>query len=240
MTFLIVQTGSTLDALRARRGDFPDWFRRGLGLARDEVDVVHVSAGATLPGAEEYDGVVVTGSGAMVTERLDWSERTADWLREAIEHGVPTLGVCYGHQLIAHALGGRVDWNPKGREIGTVEIVATTAAQTDALLGAAPPRFLAQATHLQSVIELPPGATLLASSSREAHQAVRFGERAWGLQFHPEFGAATIRAYIDSRAAAIDAEGLDAQALRASVTPAPDARHLLRRFRELARQAVLS
>ena len=58
----------------------------------------------------------------MVSEREPWSERAAEWLREVAQRGIPLLGICYGHQLLAHALGGRVGANPQGREIGTVEV----------------------------------------------------------------------------------------------------------------------
>src|SRR5689334_4699343 len=85
--FLIVQTGSTLPKVRARHGDFPDWFRCGLGLHRREVDVVRVHAGERPPDPRAYAGAVVTGSPAMVSERLPWSEDAAGWLREAIAHG---------------------------------------------------------------------------------------------------------------------------------------------------------
>lgn len=123
----------------------------------------------------------------MVSERLPWSEAAAAWLRDAVALGLPILGVCYGHQLLAHALGGRVDYHASGREIGTVAIERLPAAADDALLAAAPARFVAHASHQQSVLELPAGAVVLARSAHDPHHAVRYAPRAWGLQFHPEF-----------------------------------------------------
>ncbi|HEU4662873.1 MAG TPA: glutamine amidotransferase, partial [Dokdonella sp.] len=172
--FLIVQTGTTLARVRARHGDFPDWFRRGLGLHRREVDVVRAHAGERLPDPRAYAAAVVTGSPAMVSERLPWSENTAGWLRDAVAQGLPILGVCYGHQLLAHALGGRVDYHARGREIGTVDIERLTAAEGDALLATAPARFAAHASHQQSVLELPDGAVVLARSAHDPHHAVRY------------------------------------------------------------------
>ena len=79
-SFLIVETGQPVPSMR-RYGGFPHWIRVAAGLAQYAVDVVDVERGAELPVADGYAGVIVTGSGAMVTERQDWSERSAAWLR---------------------------------------------------------------------------------------------------------------------------------------------------------------
>src|SRR5690606_38861481 len=110
--------------------------------------------------------------------------------------GQRVLGVCYGHQLLAHALGGRVDDHPAGREVGTVELELDAAGEGDALFGATPAKFRAHATHRQSVLELPPGATVLARSAHDPHHAVRYAPTAWGLQFHPEFSVGIMRGYL--------------------------------------------
>jgi len=227
---LIVQTGNTLAALR-RHGDFPDWIRHGLGLRRDAIEVVRVHEGGVLPDPRTVSGALVTGSGAMVTDRLDWSEDTAAWLREAVAAGLPLLGICYGHQLLAHALGGNVASHPCGREVGTVEVERLPTADSDALFDAAPKYFRAHATHEQSVQALPPGAVALARSAHDAHQAVRFAANAWGVQFHPEFSAAVMQAYV-KRPSTVNCTSpcCACQAAR----PAPFGRRLLRRFRDLA------
>jgi GMP synthase (glutamine-hydrolysing) len=138
---LILKMGGTLPELRAQRGDYEVWIAAGMGLAPRDVDVVEVANGASLPDPEAPAGVVVTGSSAMVSHREPWSERTGEWLVRAVERGTPVLGICYGHQLLAHALGGQVGRNPRGREIGTVEVRGLATAPRDPLLGIwAPPR----------------------------------------------------------------------------------------------------
>lgn len=234
--FLIIQTGGTLPAVRARHGDFPEWFRRGLGLARDQVDLVRVDAGERLPDPPAHAAAIVTGSPAMVSERHAWSEAAAAWLRAAVDGGLPVLGVCYGHQLLAHAFGGRVDYHPRGRELGTVGIECLPAAVDDALLAAAPPMFAAHASHRQSVLELPAGAVVLARSAHDPHHAVRYAPRVWGLQFHPEFSVEIMRGYLRRRLAIDDDCPADCGRGRTHA-PAPAARRLLRRFRQIA-QAV--
>lgn len=237
--FLVIKTGRTHDVIHERHGCFEDWMIDGLGVGRDEVSVVAVFEGGLLPAhLDDVCGIVITGSPAMVTECLPWSEAVARWLAfELRERGtrVPVIGICYGHQLVAHALGGRVDWNPRGREIGTVEIRATTAQGDDPLLGGIDFPLTAHVTHLQSVVALPPGATLLAASDLEPHQAFRVGDAVWGVQFHPEFTEDIMRAYIDVLGERIAGEGLDVDAIRAAVRPAAGAGGVLRRFAALCR-----
>lgn len=233
--FLILQTGHPTATMR-RHGGFAHWIRVGAGLARDEVVVVDVEHGEALPTGDGFAGVMVTGSAAMVTDRLDWSERSADWLREAAHAGLPLLGICYGHQLLAHALGGEVGDSPNGREMGTVAVDLTAAAASDPLFAGLPDPLIVQATHLQSVLRSPPGAVVLAGNAHDACHALRWGESAWGVQFHPEFSALHMRGYIRARSDALANEGRSARALLAGVTATPDGRRVLRRFVRHARR----
>jgi GMP synthase (glutamine-hydrolysing) len=232
---LILETGRPLPPMR-RHGGFPHWIRVAAGLGRDDVHVVDVESGEPIPGAGRFAGVVVTGSGAMVTDRHDWSERSAGWLRDAVHAGVPVLGICYGHQLLAHALGGEVGDNPKGREMGTVDIALSAHAADDPLFAGLPQRFAVQATHLQSVLRLPDGVTLLAANAHDGHHAFRWGRHAWGVQFHPEFSTMHMRGYIRARAAALRREGACPARMHKAVGAAPHARGVLRRFVRLLRQ----
>ena len=193
---LIVKTGGTLPELRAQRGDYEEWIAAGTGFARGEVDVVAVAQGEPLPAPESPAGVVITGSSAMVSHCEPWSERTADWLARAVECDTPVLGICYGHQLLAHALGGEVGPNPRGREIGTVVVRALAPARRDALLGVWGEAEPAQVTHLESVLALPAGAVRLAESDLDPVQAFAASERAWGVQFHPEVTAGQIERWL--------------------------------------------
>jgi len=233
--FLILQTGRPVDSMR-RHGGFPHWIRVAAGLRRDDAVVVDVQHGEPLPSAEGFAGVIVTGSAAMVTDRADWSERTAAWLREQAQAGVPLFGICYGHQLIAHALGGTVQDNPAGREMGTVHVELHPHAAEDPLFAGLPARFAAQTTHLQTVVQPPDGAVVLARSQRDGCQAFRWGAQVWGVQFHPEFSALHMRGYVRARSAALDREGLGARATERGISAAPHARRVLRRFVRHARR----
>lgn len=233
--FLILETGDPVDSLRRHRG-FGHWIRVSAGLAGREFVTLRVHAGDALPDQHGWAGVLISGSGAMVTDRADWSERTAEWLRHAHGRGTPMLGICYGHQLIAHALGGHVDYHPKGREMGTVDVMLDPAAGDDPLFGDLPGTFHAHTTHMQSVLTPPPGAVVLARSGHDGCKAFRIGERSWGVQFHPEFSAHHMRGYIAARQTVLRDEGRDPQAMHGAVRPAPHARRVLRRFVALSRR----
>lgn len=232
--FLILETGQPVASMRRHRG-FPHWIRVAAGLAADETVVVNVQAGEPLPTREGFAGTLVTGSGAMVTDRADWSERSADWLRDAAHAGMPLLGICYGHQLLAHALGGEVADHPAGREMGTIGLELHDGAAHDPLFAGLPPAFPAQATHLQTVLRPPVGATVLARSEHDACHAFRWGERAWGLQFHPEFSATHMRGYVQARSEALLREGRCPKTVAREVSATPHARRVLRRFVRHAR-----
>jgi GMP synthase (glutamine-hydrolysing) len=227
---VIVKVGSTFEALRAERGDFEHWIADGLDTQALPIVVIDPRRGDTLPDAQAVSGAVVTGSHAMVSHREPWSETTAAWLAQLVARRTPVLGICYGHQLLAHALGGEAGNHPQGAEVGTVTVTLDEAAATDALLRGLPAEFAANVVHWQSALRLPEGAVRLAGNDHEPVQAFRVGENAWGVQFHPEFDADTMRGYIDMLADGLRTEGADPAALRGRVAATDAAAGLLGRF----------
>lgn len=229
-TLLLIQTGEAPDGVRAGFGGFADWFRDAMRLEPAQMSVSRVDAGEALPDPHGIPGAVITGSAAMVTERADWSERTADWIRAAMDAHTPMFGVCYGHQLMAHALGGEVGWLPGGREIGTRTVTRNDTVGANEL----PPSFPAHTTHRQAVLTPPRGTEVLASSTLDPNQLLRYAPHVLSSQFHPEFSAAVMRAYIAARADTLREEGLDPDALGADVRDTEAARALLERFAHVA------
>ncbi|MZR63089.1 glutamine amidotransferase [Alcanivorax sp. DP30] len=195
----IIKTGSTYPQISNHYGDFEDWITQGLGVAAP-VWVINVPAGDAMPEASELAGVVITGSHAMVTDQAEWMTGLIHWLYRVIHHqpALPVLGLCFGHQLLAQTLGGEVADNPMGIEVGTVALRLTPAGHQDALLSAMENHPWAQVVHKQSVLTPPPGAAVLASNVHDACQAFRYGDRVWGVQFHPEFSADVMRAYLQA------------------------------------------
>ena len=224
----LIKTGSTIPDMKPEFGDFEDWFSDGLGVS--SIRTVEVYEQKELPELEGLSGIVVTGSPSMVSAKADWSEKTAQWLKQAVDAGIPVLGVCYGHQLLAHALGGEVGVNPNGRQIGTVNAHMLSEAQDDPLLGDLPVDYPVQTSHSESVLRLPPNAVRLATSERDNNFVIRFADKAWGVQYHPEFSAPVMREYLTRRAEAIRDEGQDPEALKSKVTDSATARSVLRKF----------
>ncbi|MFC0228209.1 glutamine amidotransferase [Serratia aquatilis] len=192
---LLMQTGDAPQDVQHELGNFDQMFLQQGNIAAERVQIVHLPAGETLLPPENYCGVVITGSPAMVTEQLPWSEQAAEWLRQAMRIRLPIFGVCYGHQLLAHALGGTVGYRPQGMEVGTLEIELLPPAGSDKRLAILPPRFKANLIHSQSVLMPPPGAEVLARSQQDAYQILRYGDSALTTQFHPEFDGKAMQHY---------------------------------------------
>ncbi|MDO8904921.1 glutamine amidotransferase [Hydrogenophaga sp.] len=235
LPILIVLTGRTHAHIRQRLGDFDDWIAVGLREGGAKVRTHDARGDQPPPPLHSISGIVITGSHAMVSDRERWSEALVPWLQQAVKHSVPTLGICYGHQLLAHALGGEVTHHPEGVEIGTVKVQRHPQTQDDPLLGHLPSIFEAQAVHWQTVRRLPPGAVVLASNAHEPHHAFRWGTNAWGVQFHPEFSGEALRAYLECLGPTMAREGQDATQISARVKNTPEAASVLATFARLAR-----
>lgn len=156
-------------------------FRREL-----EADLVefHLPSG-DCPSDFRYDAVVVTGSRASVYWDEDWIPPARDWVREAFDRDMPILGVCFGHQLVADALGGTVD------AMGEYEIGYRTVRQTtdDTLFEGIDDEFLVFTTHSDAVLDPPPGAEVTAENEYGIHGFRK--DHAFGVQFHPEYDMPT-------------------------------------------------
>ncbi|WP_327053355.1 type 1 glutamine amidotransferase [Halomicrococcus gelatinilyticus] len=156
-------------------------FRREL-----DADLVEFDAtGGHLPEHFAFDGAVVTGSRSSVYWEEEWIPPLKEWASEAAERGLPMLGVCYGHQLLADVLGGEV------RDMGEYEIGyrEVTHSGDSLLFDGVDERFVAFTTHSDAVAELPPGAEPIAENDYGNH-GFRKGD-VFGVQFHPEYDVAT-------------------------------------------------
>lgn len=226
---LIIKAGSKLASLAAVEGDFEHWMMAATGRKVDEFNVISVADGQTLPEPEKVSAIIITGSGAMVTDKSDWIEQTSLWLRALSQESIPILGICFGHQLLAYALGGTVADNPKGVEVGTVDLQLMKTARDDGLF-AGLGNMRVQASHRQCVIQLPETAVRLASTAMDVNHAFRFQDHIWGVQFHPEFNAEITRHYVRYYQHELERAGIDCDVILQSCQDTPMARGLLQLF----------
>ena len=155
------------------------------------------------PDLSEYAGLIAMGGrmSADADNVAPWLPAERALLAEAVATEVPTLGVCLGHQLLALATGGRVGPNPLGLQVGAQLIAKRAAASTDPLFGPLPITPDVIEWHRDAVLELPPGAVLLAASPGAEVQAFRIGRLAWGIQFHIETTPSGVRRWATANAA---------------------------------------
>ena len=231
MKLVILRAGDAAAPVAARRGQFASWIQREIGdVWRGEWAEHDARTEAPLPGPREAAGFVITGSSSNVTEGAPWMKRLEALVREIAEAGTPLFGICFGHQIVGEALGGKVAKNPRGREIGTVEARMLPGAEEEPLLRGIPARFLVNTTHVETVLTLPPGARVRAETDLEPNAVFSIGEAVKCVQFHPEIDGDAMRGYVEARAHLIEAEGRDSKPILAAAADTPDGAETLRNF----------
>lgn len=200
----------------------PAHFGTWLTEAGAELEVCRPWAGDELPEVAAYDGLLVLGGsmGAHDDETAPWLPAVRERIREAIADGVPTLGICLGHQLMAAALGGESRPNPAGQQVGLFEISWTPEAAHDDLLGALPGPRRGVQWNSDVVTALPEGVVPLAAMPTGELQAARFAPSAWGVQWHPEVDRPVLESWAAGDRDDHLEKGIDQEAVLAEVDAA--------------------
>jgi GMP synthase (glutamine-hydrolysing) len=196
--------------------DPPHLFGQWLTEAGATLEVCHPYAGDEVPTLDGYAGLLVMGGAPSANddELLEWMGPVKDLIRDAVAEGVPSLGICLGHQLMGAALGGRVTPNPRGQQVGLLPVGWTEAAHQDRLFsGLATPRLGVQWNN-DLVVEAPAGAVVLAQTPEHEIQVARYGPSAWGVHLHPEVDETVVGTWVtDSERTELSDRGLDADQL---------------------------
>ena len=231
---VLFQLGEAPPPVADVHGTYATWFERAWGGPLVVVDGRAPGARVDVRGAA---GIVVTGSPASLVdgERAPFADGAAAMVHAAHDAGTPVLGVCFGHQLLAWAFGGRVVVNPRGWEIGTHHVDVTDEGATDPLFAGVARRLRVNLTHRDEVVDLPAAIRVLATNPWTGVQALAIGEHLRGIQFHPEITGPIVRAYAEARRGLLVDQ--DVEALLASACDAPDAIAVLRAFRALVERA---
>jgi GMP synthase-like glutamine amidotransferase len=199
MRITIIETGRAPDALREEFPRYPDMFRSLLHPADAGLSFAAAAVldGEALPDPAACEAVLITGSPFGVYDSTPWMDPLRDFIRATAALRTPMVGVCFGHQIIADALGGEVRKSEKGWGVGrhTYEVLATR----DWMPGAGQTLSLA-VSHQDQVITPPKGATTLARSAHTAHAMLAYEDAPiLSLQGHPEFSDVYVSALYNNR-----------------------------------------
>lgn len=199
----ILQCGQSPAQLKDEMGDYPDMFERLLAGRGFTFRTWHVEAMDFPADVHQAQGWLLTGSRHGVYEDHAFIPPLEDFIRRAYAAHVPLVGICFGHQIIAQALGGRVVKHPGGWAVGT----------QDYDFGGESLRL--NAWHQDQVVQLPPGATVAARNAFCENAALVYDDRAFTVQPHPEFEDRFVQGLMDTRAkGVVPAELLEGAAAR--------------------------
>lgn len=223
MRVTILQAGEVPAPLRDRFGTYPPMFERmfeaaGAGF---ELETIAICDGAPFPDPANLEAVLITGSSAGVyDDHLSWMEPLRGFIRAAYAARTPMVGICFGHQIMADALGGVVRKSEKGWGLGrhTYRVIAPPP-----LLKDAGPSLSILCSHQDQVISPPPEASVFLASDFTPNAGLHYRNgRALSLQPHPEFEDAYGRALAELRRGRAPDAVIDA-ALASFTTPSDSA-----------------
>jgi len=196
----ILQTGLAPDILADDMGDYPAMFARLLGGYGFDFRTYRVVEGQFPAAATDCDGWLITGSRHGTYEDHPWIAPLENFIRAAFGAHVPVVGICFGHQIVAQAMGGTVERHPDGWAVGATEY--DFGGETLRL----------NAWHRDQVTVAPLSATVIASNPFCANAALLYDDRALTVQAHPEFRPAFVDGLMRTRGKGVVPDPLMAEA----------------------------
>ncbi len=208
----ILQTGDAPEELQDQNGNYSDMFVRLLGKndAEFEFDIFRVIDSQIPDDVNLCEGWLITGSKFSAYGKQPWIPGLKTFIRKIVNADLPLVGICFGHQIIAEALGGRVEKSDKGWGLG----FDTYTIAPDSPLGE-PDKITLNIFHQDQIVELPPGAEVFASSDFCEYAGLYIGEQIMTIQAHPEFENEFNRQLLTTRKTSTIPEPLANKAIKA-------------------------
>lgn len=195
--FAVLKAGTANRQARQRLGDFSGMFTTLLAVPGQQWDVHDVQHGHFPANLSAYRGFAITGSRASVNDDEPWIHQLLETIREIHARRIPLLGMCFGHQAVAKALGGAVVPSTNGWDVGVRTLTLTEQGRAQPALGRASEPLRIHMLHMDAVTRLPPGAVHLARSDHGEHEIFTLGNQTLCLQGHAEFDGDVLREAID-------------------------------------------
>lgn len=192
----ILQTGWPPEELIDKHGTYADAFTRLLSNRGFEFEAWACLEGKFPDSINDADGWLITGSKFGAYENLPWIAPLENFLRKAYSSSIPIVGICFGHQILAQALGGKVEQFSGGWSVGRTEYRFDGFDKPVAIM----------AWHQDQVIEAPSDATTICSTDFCKHAALRYGNKALTIQPHPEFSHAYFDDLLQARKSVLPEE----------------------------------
>lgn len=206
----ILQTGLAPDALAPEMGDYPDMFARLLAGHGFTFRTWRVVDGEFPKGVHDCEGWLITGSRHGVYEDHPWIPLLEQFIRDAFTARVPVVGICFGHQIVAQAMGGKVERYAGGWAVGA----------TDYDFGGE--KMTLNAWHRDQVVTAPAGAKVIASNEFCTNAALLYDDRALTVQAHPEFRPEFVDGLMKTRGKGVVPDALMAEATARLEAPLQD------------------
>lgn len=211
MHICIIETDRPRPELQSAHGTYGEMIENWIGISLPEAEFshIHIEGGEPLPDPERIDGFLLSGSRHSAYDDFDWIADLKQYLRMLRDRHKPVGGICFGHQVMAEAYGGKVEKSQAGWAVGR-HIFRPTPAGSALFPGA--DEIAALSWHQDQVVRLPEEAEILLANQHSPHTALAYSFPAMSVQFHPEFSPAYVDALLTGAAGRKLPEGLAGRA----------------------------